>query len=199
MQAHSDIERAEALLAYNAAGQLTAAQIIADHYDALAETMLYDKVSSPLGAIVGGYHLLRSRALGQTHEWPKNLADWFPQLPDAAVVRIGQLLQASEPDQDEVRARIHQALDVGLPSYTDGLRWLYRATELLLAVTPEREDVAAAYQHLRPYADAADWDAVLTSFRGDPNEPTVEQHTGPLDDLERTENTVPLVPLRYAS
>ncbi|WP_328222285.1 S8 family serine peptidase [Streptomyces sp. NBC_00310] len=199
LQAHSDIERAEALLAYNAAGQLTAAQIIADHYDALAETMLYDKVSSPLGAIVGGYHLLRSRALGQTHEWPKNLADWFPQLPDAAVVRIGQLLQASEPDQDEVRARIHQALDVGLPSYTDGLRWLYRATELLLAVTPEREDVAAAYQHLRPYADAADWDAVLTSFRGDPNEPTVEQHTGPLDDLERTENTVPLVPLRYAS
>ncbi|MET7694093.1 hypothetical protein ABZT06_40030 [Streptomyces sp. NPDC005483] len=193
LQAHSGDERAEALLAYNAAGQLTAAQIIADHYDALAESMLHDKVSSQIGAIVGGYHLLRSRALGQTYEWPKNLADWFPQLPDAAVVRIGQLLQASEPDQEEVRVRICQALAVGLPSYSDGLRWLYRATELLLAVNPGSKDVAAAYKYLRPYVNAADWDAVLTTFRGEPNGPTVEQQTGPPGVIEGTQEAAPFV------
>ncbi len=192
VRAHTDDEHAEALLAYSTAGELTAAQIIAQHYQDLAEGMLYSKVSNPLGAIVGGYYLLRSRALERMHDWPRNLADLYPRLPDAAIIRIGQLLQSQTPDQSELRSRIHQAVHAGLPSYTDGLRWLYRATDLLLPLERNDEELQAIHRWLRPYADAADWDAILTCFRGNPAQPTVKPYTGLPQNGWAAEGIVPL-------
>lgn len=179
LTARSDDVHAEALLAYCAAGQLTAAKTIANSYEELAELMLYSKVANPLGAIIGGYYLLRTRAVERMYNWPRNLADLFNRWPDATVVRIGQLLLSPEPDRKELRGRALHAVHAGLPSYTDGLRWLYRAVELLLAVDPEDQQLRTAHAWLRPYADAVDWNAVLTTFRGGPDHPIVERRMGP--------------------
>ncbi|MFD0123838.1 SRPBCC family protein [Streptomyces virginiae] len=173
LTARSSNEQAEALLAYCAAGELTAAQSIADEYRV--------NEANPLGAIVRGYYLLRTRALDPTEDWPRHLANSHRQLPDAAAVRIGQILLAPKPAPGELRSRIDQAVCAGLPSYTDGLRWLYRAVALL-TIDHGEEHLRATHEWLRQYADAAAWDAVLTSFRGDPVHPTVELLTGRVDD-----------------
>ncbi|MFJ3788510.1 DUF2278 family protein [Kitasatospora sp. NPDC090091] len=178
LRVRSRDEQAEALLAYSTAGQLTSADIIARHYLAPAERVLDSKALSPLGAIIGGYYLLRSRSLGQQHDWPTDLADRYPRLPDAACIRMGQLLQSPEPDRSELHARALQAVRAGLPSYTDGLRWLYRTTGLLCSVMEDDQELQDVHRTLRSYADAADWDAALTSFRGSPVQPTVERQTG---------------------
>jgi hypothetical protein len=171
-------EGAEALLAYTTAGHLLAAETIAADYLDIAESMLYRKQSDPFGAIVGGYFLLRTRAVARMHDWPRNLAAWFPWLPDAIVVRIGQILLSPDPSRDELRELIGRATRAGLPAYTEGLRWLYRATELLLAEQPGDTELDTVHEALRRYADVVDWDAVLTSFRGDPVQPTVRKRTG---------------------
>ena len=99
---------------------------------------------------------------------------------------IGQLLLSADVSRREVRDLVVQASRAGLPAYTEGLRWLYRATELLLAELPEDADLRGIHRVLRRYADGADWDAVLTSFRGDPVHPTVAERTGPDEALPNT-------------
>ena len=50
--------------------------------------LLYAKISDPIGAALGAYALLRLGRLDKLDEhedWVRNLADWFPALPDGAV------------------------------------------------------------------------------------------------------------------
>jgi hypothetical protein len=57
------------------------------------ERTLRDKVESPLGATVAGLVLLRADRLDLLHDWLKNLAGWFPEYPDGAVLWAEQVLR----------------------------------------------------------------------------------------------------------
>ena len=49
----------------------------------LAQELLYGKITSPLGAALGGYTLLRLHALDRMHNWPRNLANGSTGCPTA--------------------------------------------------------------------------------------------------------------------
>ena len=76
--AHTHNEGAESVLAYLTHGQLAAASALAGRVLDEAEKQLYNKVEDPLGAVVGGLFLARTRNLKRLHNWPAFLADLFP-------------------------------------------------------------------------------------------------------------------------
>lgn len=50
------------------------------------EEILRDKLRSPLAATVAMVLLLKGNQLGRMHDWARNLANWFPAMPDGVVL-----------------------------------------------------------------------------------------------------------------
>jgi hypothetical protein len=72
----------------------------------LLEKALAAKLQSPVAAAVAATVLIRSGALQQLHDWPRNLANWFPSLPDGAVLWAETLLRRNDrPDRANLAAR----------------------------------------------------------------------------------------------
>jgi hypothetical protein len=67
----------------------------ADAINSLEWLLAYKKIS-PLAANVGGLILLRARRWDKLHNWLRNVANWFPYLPDGAVLWVEQLLRQSK-------------------------------------------------------------------------------------------------------
>jgi hypothetical protein len=59
------------------------------------EQLLRQKVDSPLAATVAGLVLLRADRRDLLHDWLRNLANWFEQLPDGPVLWAEQVLRDS--------------------------------------------------------------------------------------------------------
>ena len=92
---------------YVAAGQFAqAAELASD-----AEAMLFQKLANPIGATVGGYALLRLGGSEQLRDWPRNLQEWFPWLPDGAIIagelalRRGDSPRSPTPLRDRASAQ----------------------------------------------------------------------------------------------
>lgn len=90
--------KVDAVITYLQHSQFTAAAVVLSDTVDLAETLLRAKMSDSGGSVVGGYYLLRVRALAQMHDWPRNLARVAPSDPDAHLVRAGQILSSDIPD-----------------------------------------------------------------------------------------------------
>ncbi|MCD6346406.1 MAG: hypothetical protein J7L96_03195, partial [Bacteroidales bacterium] len=84
-----------------------------------AEDMLYSKMVNPIGAVIGGYVLLRIGAVEQMHDWPKNLYNWFPKLADGAII-AGEL-EARRGNDKEAIDMFLEAYNRGLPIFREGL------------------------------------------------------------------------------
>lgn len=121
------------LISFLAAGDPASARTVsADLYDA-AQELLWFKLANPYAAAAGGYVLLRTMrgaALPDWHAWPRNLAVWFPWLPDGAVIYCWQ--QLLRPDGDIAIARQYfiEAALRGVPVFTEGVRLLSKAATL---------------------------------------------------------------------
>jgi hypothetical protein len=87
-----------------------------------AEHLLEQKMADPFGAALGGYALLRSGQLERLHHWPRNLADWFPWLPDGAVIAGEEA--ALEGDHTLAIQYVCDAARRGLPVFGAGLSLL---------------------------------------------------------------------------
>lgn len=87
-----------------------------------AEHLLEEKMADPFGAALGGYALLRSGQLDRLHHWPRNLADWFPWLPDGAVIAGEEA--ALEGDHTVAIKYVCDAARRGLPVFGGGLSLL---------------------------------------------------------------------------
>lgn len=92
-----------------------------------AEKLLRSKVESPLASTVAGLILLRAGALERMHDWPRNLADWFRDRPDGAVIWAEQLSRsrAGGPDSiAEATRYARMAAERGLPATSEAVGYL---------------------------------------------------------------------------
>ena len=90
--------------------------------------MLFGKMQNPLGAAAGGYVLLAAgdREENNWHDWVDNLANWFPEIPDGAVLKASLRLRfpRDKNSAEEARASLLEAFDRGVPYYSTGVSWL---------------------------------------------------------------------------
>jgi hypothetical protein len=171
--ADGDNPRAEALLGYITTGAFESARSVSDTVIADAEALLHDKTKDVSGASIAGYFLLKAGKAERRGAWTHNLCDWFPWLPDGAVIDGWRRLRAASPERVEARNRFVDAATRGIPLFTYGLRLLFDGLMLCSAnpdlATPE---VTRALAFVQPYAAAADWTASNTTHFGTlPNDP----------------------------
>ncbi len=123
------------------------------------------KTKSPLAATVAGLVLLRAGRLDLIRHWLRNLYNWFPMLPDGAVLSAEQILR-QEKDREKAIARATKTLvrlnERGLPFTAEALSYaasqaerLHRARRLIpeTLITPFdtlRERLAEALVLFRP-------------------------------------------------
>lgn len=121
-----------ALLSYLSNGLMLHADTLLSE----AKDRLYYKRSNKLGAVAGGYVLLATRLNGEDVEWRdwiKNLSNWFPEVPDGAILEGAMYLNGPKEIRDFDRAAtcFETAFDRGLPYYTLGFSWLLSGLSVL--------------------------------------------------------------------
>jgi hypothetical protein len=171
-----DNEDADLLLRYSGRNMLQEAAQVAESPGVLAEDLLYGKIQSPIGAAVGAYVLLRLGELERLHDWTQNLCDWFPWLPDGAIIRAEQLARKGE--HPSALKLLLQLAERGLPLFSSGLSY---ALNRLRQYRPrmgdqlpaEGSDVAdALISQLGMYGTFTDFTRPILTFAGiDPLEP----------------------------
>jgi hypothetical protein len=127
-----EIQRIEALSDLGSAG-------MACREYRLLEQTLSDKRRSPLAAAIATTVLLRCNALDYLHDWPRNLADWFPWLPDGAILWAETLVRRRDVtriSQRPDRGHSAQPKDESSKSVT------------ALAMTPEYHEARAYFARL---------------------------------------------------
>ena len=67
----------------------------------------------------------------QLHDWPKNLANWFPFLPDGCVIWAWLLIYQKPAERSEIARYLFMAAERGIPIYSEGLRLLTDGLRLL--------------------------------------------------------------------
>ncbi len=148
-----------------------------------AEELLYGKIRNPSAAAIGAYYLLRLEKFDRLHDWAKNLANWKAWLPDGSVLWAWQLIKegrkSGSMDLNEVRSRLLQAVDRGIPIYTEGLKLLLEGLKLLKYTNREDEEVKNALLKVSTYAEAANWNSTVTMFNGEhPEIPSKKSRKG---------------------
>lgn len=149
-------DAADMLAGYLQRGDLYSAEAMAEWCDE-ASGMLQSKVADPYAAVVGAYLLLRLKRFSQMHDWGRNLADWFPLLPDGCVVWASQLMQQPASDQIQIRKYLLESVQRGMPVYTEGLRLLTDGLRLM------GEEGKAAREKVRAATGVVIWDSPVTA------------------------------------
>ena len=90
-------------------------------------------MADPIGAVVGGYALLKLHELDRMHDWPDNLANWFESLPDGAV--IAGAAAARRGDDEAAGDWFKKAMERGIPIFSEGLSLLAAETSALMHAT----------------------------------------------------------------
>jgi hypothetical protein len=164
---------AETLLSYFENGVFAAVYQLSASVIERAISLLWDKLEDPFGASIAGYMLLRTTAHPEEQQeregWMRNLATWFPRIPDGAVIYGASLLRGEYAEEDpsrvdQARSYLLEAVARGIPTYTMGLRLLF---DTLRSLAEEREDdaeLAAALARVRAIAAYANWTAQTTTL-----------------------------------
>jgi hypothetical protein len=103
--------------------------IFAFHADEL-ENVLLNKVESPLGAAIAGTILIRARLWDKLHNWLRNLANNFPEIPDGAVLWTEQCLR--QPDSIAPKEAVEYFLRLessSLPFLAESIGYALRQAE----------------------------------------------------------------------
>jgi len=115
-----------ALLEFVAAGRLGEAVTIVSGMDRQEPMLaLYGKLRSPLAAVLGGLVLVGAEETGRETEWDawvKNLADWFPGLPDGSILLGYRQLQLGLFQEGGTQLR--EAVRRGIPYFAASVRML---------------------------------------------------------------------------
>lgn len=166
---------AETLLSLITAGRMDNAKTFFSQAE-WAEELLYGKMLDPVSAAIGGYFLLKVGELEKMHDWPNNLAEWMPWLPDGAIIHAWQMIRSGNEKMetiDKIRARLVAAAERGIPVYTEGLKLLYEGLNLLWYQFG-REDIKVenALRKIKRYMEFADMSQETVTFTGEsPEQP----------------------------
>lgn len=95
-----------------------------------AQQLMQDKMEDHAAAAIGGYYLLRFRQFEYLHDWTSNLANWFPDMADGAIIHAWFILtkgpwEYSEPINGDFRNWLLKAEKRGIPLFSEGLKLLY--------------------------------------------------------------------------
>jgi hypothetical protein len=173
-----------AVIGFLASGdQPSAANVTNELHDG-AKQLLFDKLGNPYAAAAGGYVLLSTyrhvdppnpsvRKEPEWFRWTKNLMDWFPWLPDGAIINGWLHLQRGrDVDTKTARGCFLTAAQRGVPIFTAGLKLLVQGLTILDYSSKDAE-VVAALSKVRPFAAAVDPSQPFCTFYGsDPLSPT---------------------------
>ncbi len=160
-------KKAQVLLSLITSGDMARAKSLSSVKD--AAELLYSKMRDPAAAAIGGYFLLKTGELEKMHDWANNLADWFPWMPDGAIIHAWQVIQQGGPDLNikAIRDRLIEAVNRGIPVYTEGLRLLYDGlTMLSFEFKQQDETVEQAFARIKQYMAYADMSQETTTFTG---------------------------------
>ncbi|MBY5841304.1 hypothetical protein J3P71_20890 [Rhizobium leguminosarum] len=133
------------LLDFIASGRMTdAAQLIDDLFDeSTAQNALYGKQKGPLSAVAGALILVAKTLDGEPRywdDWLENLANWFPGMPDGAVLLAYRCIQKGR--YHEAERWLSEAVARGIPYFAATLHFLSVALsqleqdELLARIAP---------------------------------------------------------------
>lgn len=156
-------KEAGAILRLMISGDIERAKTLADHIQ-FAEQLLFDKIENPSYAALGGYFLLRTNAMEQLHDWPRNLAKWFKWFPDGCIIYATQLMRSERPNVEEIERLLLQAYQRGMPLYTEGLRLLHDGLMKLYYMEDNRKKrmIEVAYKEVQRWMSFADTDSGFT-------------------------------------
>jgi hypothetical protein len=149
------IPTADTVGGYMARGDYFAAETMAAWADEGAR-MLKEKEGNPYAAAVGAYLLLRLGRYDLMRDWARNLANWFPFLPDGCVIWAWQSIRERK-NYDDAAQYFLKAAERGLPLHTQGLRLL---SEGLRGLGPRGED---ALKELTTTARLVLWNSPFTA------------------------------------
>ena len=169
--------RLGAMLTYLSRDALANAQLFVDSilHDQNWMEILYFKKSNPLAAAGAGYVLMQTFSDFDHdqpwYEWLDNLCNWFPWLPDGAVLMA--LLRMAHRKRSgtsaEVIDHIDQAMSRGIPYYRQGVRHLYNLVCMFAESESQdkevRERMTGYQQILVPLMQAANPTEPFVSFR----------------------------------
>ncbi len=143
------------------------------------ERLLQQKMADPIAAAVGAYMLLRLGELERLHDWTRNLANWFPWLPDG--LAIWGEHQARLGRHAEALTSFLQLPDRGLPIFSDGLSYAVDRLRLYsrFPIAGQPPESAGRAQELlarlQQFADSVDFRKPILTFTGlDPSQPDDE-------------------------
>lgn len=137
--------RVSSVLEFMASGDLPRAR----HLVSNSLQLLMEKVQNPYAAAAAGYVLIYSRDADLENErwpvWLRNLATWFPSLPDAQILLATLCLQRrrlvrrallplGEGDNERLvfaHVLLERALRAGIPMFSLGMRLLVENLEIL--------------------------------------------------------------------
>lgn len=160
--------KAQALLSLITSGDMARARTLSTVRD--AESLLQSKMIDAASAAIGGYFLLKTGDLERMHDWANNLANWFPWMPDGSIIHAWQMIQqgVSTPDIIPViRNRFLEALNRGIPVYTEGMRLLYEGLNMLsYELKKEDKAVEQALSRVKQYMCFIDLSQETTTYTG---------------------------------
>jgi hypothetical protein len=114
---------AEAMLEFLRKGALGVADAALDPGSELANQLLYDKIIDPLAATASAYYLMRKRDWDRMpQQWLANLAEWFPHIPDATLIRDASLIERGLDSKDAAALAAKSLKSVfsrGLPLFAE--------------------------------------------------------------------------------
>jgi hypothetical protein len=142
-----DAQRSEAF------GDLgSAARPIEADYQNLQDVVAGKRLS-PVAAAVATNLLLRAGATRMLHDWPRNLANWFPWLADGPVLWAETLLLreggTSDPRSPQVREALESYVEIakrGVPLLANSLSIALRQADVWRAMM-EADEVPPSLQH----------------------------------------------------
>ena len=171
---------AESLLSFLQSGDM---DMVKSMIEKNASSLLFQKMISPTNAAIGGYVLLKVGKEDRMRNWAENLTNWIDWLPDAPIIRAWQLINQKSENISEIRSLFLEAVDRGVPIYTEGMRLLVKGLKMLYFHNKQDQEIEKAYLNIKKYWEAIDWSASTTTFNGiHPAQPNPRSRKGLPED-----------------
>jgi hypothetical protein len=160
------------LLQFLASGRLSQAREVSEKVlnDEDPRAALEGKLKGPLCAVAGGIILVTQAQSSEPQEWDnwlENLSNWFPGIPDGAILLGYRRLQQARKAEDvkAVYVILRMAMGRGIPFFSASIQMLGLALAQISGEIPEADDLRRA---MSPISTRVDPEQPFTVIRWRP-------------------------------